>query len=403
MEYREIFRSAIQALRNNVLRTSLTMIGIIIGITSVILIYSIGQGAVAFVTNELSSFGTDYFQITPGTNQFSTFAGSNTITFDDVEAIRDDKSLTNIRYVAPVSVASVNVTANGEDEEVLAYGSTSEIFEILRPDLIEGEFMTEEQGQASEKIAILGVDVVEDLFGEDTSAVGEVIRINNNTFRVTGVMESSSALAGGFINNSIIVPIDVITREIVGEERLQEIDIGVHDQNAINQTIEDVELLLRDRHNLDEEDENDFQISSAQDILSTVQTITGLLTTMIAGISGISLVVGGVGVMNIMLVSVTERTKEIGLLKAIGAKQKDILTQFLVEAVVMTLIGGVIGILLGIGGAYVISAIAGIPFIISVPAILTAVGVSTLVGIVFGLYPARRAAQLSPIDALRYE
>lgn len=403
MEYKEIVQSAIQALRNNMLRTGLTMLGIIIGISSVILIYSIGQGAIAFVTDELSSFGTDYFQINPGTSQFSTFAGSNTLTFEDVEAIKNDRSLTNIRYVVPISMASVIIGANGEDEEVLAYGTTSEIFEILRPDLVEGEFMTEEQSDAAERIAVLGIDVVEKLFGENSSAVGEVVRINNRTFRITGVIESSSVLAGGFINNSIIVPIDVVTREIVGEERLQEIDIGVHDQNSINQTIEDVELLLRDRHNLDENDENDFQIASAQDILTTVETITGLLAVMIAGISGISLVVGGVGVMNIMLVSVTERTREIGLLKAIGAKEKDILTQFLVESVVMSLIGGIIGIAIGISGAFLVSLIANIPFVVSIPSVIIAVGVSTLVGVVFGLYPARRAAKLSPIDALRYE
>lgn len=403
MEYKEIVQSAIQALRNNMLRTGLTMLGIIIGISSVILIYSIGQGAIAFVTDELSSFGTDYFQINPGTSQFSTFAGSNTLTFEDVEAIKNDRSLTNIRYVVPISMASVIIGANGEDEEVLAYGTTSEIFEILRPDLVEGEFMTEEQSDAAERIAVLGIDVVEKLFGENSSAVGEVVRINNRTFRITGVIESSSVLAGGFINNSIIVPIDVVTREIVGEERLQEIDIGVHDQNSINQTIEDVELLLRDRHNLDENDENDFQIASAQDILTTVETITGLLAVMIAGISGISLVVGGVGVMNIMLVSVTERTREIGLLKAIGAKEKDILAQFLVESVVMSLIGGIIGIAIGISGAFLVSLIANIPFVVSIPSVIIAVGVSTLVGVVFGLYPARRAAKLSPIDALRYE
>lgn len=403
MEYKEIFKSAIQALRNNVMRTSLTMIGIIIGITAVILIYSIGQGAVTFITNELASFGTDYFQINPGSSQISTFAGSKALTFDDIEAIKKDKSLTNIKDIAPIAMASVKVLGNGEEDELLTYGTTHEAYNILRPDIIAGEFITEEQELASEKVAVIGVDAAKKFFGENTNAIGETIRINNRIFRISGVLSSSSALAGGFLNNSLFIPIKVVTNEILGDEILQEIDISVHDQNSINQTMEDVETILRDQHKLSENDENDFRISSAQDILTTVQTITGLLTAMIAGISGISLVVGGVGVMNIMLVSVTERTKEIGLLKAIGAKQKDILTQFLMESVVMTVIGGIIGIILGITGAFAISLLANIPFVVSVPAILIAVGVSTLVGIVFGLYPARRAARLSPIDALRYE
>ncbi len=385
------------------MRTSLTMLGIVIGITAVILIYSIGQGAVTFITNELSSFGTDYFQINPGTSQISALAGSKSLTAEDLETIENDDSLTNIKSIAPFAMASVKVSANGEEDELLTYGSTHEAQEILRPDIVGGEFITEEQELSSERIVVMGVDVAEKFFGENSSPVGETIRINNKIFRVTGVFSSSSALAGGFFNNSIFIPIGVVTNDILGDDSLQEIDVMVHDQNSINQTIEDVEVILRDNHNLSEGDENDFQISSAKDILSTVQTITGLLTAMIAGISGISLVVGGVGVMNIMLVSVTERTKEIGLLKAIGAKRNDILTQFLMESVVMTLIGGLIGIVLGIAGAYAVSKAANIPFVVSIPAIIIAVGVSTLVGIVFGLYPARRAAKLSPIDALRYE
>lgn len=403
MEYKEIIKSAFSALRGNILRTSLTMLGIIIGITSVILIYSIGQGAVKFITDELTSFGIDYFQINPGSNQISTFAGSTTLTFEDLEAIENDTSLTNIKSVAPIAMASEVVEANGEEDDLLIYGITHEVLDILRPDVTDGEFITEEQETTSEKAAVIGSDVAEKFFGENSSPVGETIRINNKTFQVTGVVESSSVIAGGFINNALFIPIDVVINEIVGEEKLQEIDISVHDPSTINQTMEDVETLLRDRHNLDEDDENDFQIQSAQDMLSTVQTITNLLTVIIIAISGISLIVGGVGVMNIMLVSVTERTREIGLLKAIGAKEKDILTQFLVEAIVMTLIGGIIGIILGVSGAFVISLAFEIPFVVSIPAIIIAVGVSTLVGIVFGLYPAKRAARLSPIDALRYE
>lgn len=402
MDYKELVLTAIQALKSNILRTSLTMIGIIIGISSVILIVSIGQGAVAFVTKELSSFGTDYFQINPGSDFSSTFT-SQSLSMEDVEAIQNDTSLTNVKMVVPISMANAVITANNEKESVSIYGSTGDAFEIFRPEIQYGEFMTDEENDSGERVAVLGSVIAESLFGEDTDPVGERVRINNIPFRVIGVSHSASALAGGLINRAVFVPITVVFNEITGEEVIQEIDVSVHDTNLINQTMEDVEAILRDEHNLEEDEENDFQMQSAQDILGTVQTITGLLTAMIAGISGISLIVGGVGVMNIMLVSVTERTKEIGLLKAIGAKEKDILTQFLIEAVIMTLAGGVVGICIGIGGAYLISLVAGIPFVVSIPAILIAVGISSLVGIVFGLYPARRAARLSPIDALRYE
>lgn len=403
MEYKEIIIAALQSLKRNILRTALTMLGIIIGIASVILIYSIGQGAVVFITNELTSFGTDYFQINPGTSQVSAFAGSKALTFEDVEAIKNDASLTNIKSIAPIAMASVTISANGEEEELLTYGATYEVLEILRPDVIQGEFITEEQQIASERVAVLGIDAVETFFGQDATAVGEIVRISNKTFRVIGVVESTSVLAGGFINNAVFIPIDVVTKQILGEEKLQEIDISVIDANSINQTIEDVEALLRDRHGLEAGDENDFRIASARDIISTVSTITSLLTAMIVAISAISLIVGGVGVMNIMLVSVTERTREIGLLKAIGARQQDILIQFLIESIVMSFIGGLIGITIGISGAFLVSLAFKIPFIVSLPAIIVAAGVSTLVGIIFGLYPARRAARLSPIDALRYE
>lgn len=403
MEYFEIVKSAIQALRNNILRTTLTMLGIIIGITAVILIYSIGQGAVKFVVDELSSFGTDYFQINPGTSQFSAFAGSDTLTFEDVEAIRNDSSLTNVKHVAALAMASVVASANGEEKDLLAYGSTHEVLDILKPDVIEGEFITEDNDNTNEKVVVLGKEAAKTFFGEDSPSVGESLRIKDSNYRVVGVVESTSVLAGGFLNNALFIPLNVVTDQILGNKKIQEIDVSVHDQNSINQTIEDVENLLRERHNLDDDEDNDFIIASAGDILSTVQTITGLLTALIVAISAISLVVGGVGVMNIMLVSVTERTKEIGLLKALGAKKKDILTQFLIEAIVMTLIGGIIGITIGISGAFFVSILFNIPFVLSIPAVLIAVSVSALVGIVFGYYPARHAANLSPIEALRYE
>jgi putative ABC transport system permease protein len=404
MDYREIIITALQTLRNNIMRTALTTIGIIIGITSVILIVSLGQGAVQFITNELSSFGTDYFQINPGKSDFSsTFAGVNTLTLADVEAIKNDTSMTNIKQVAPLAVTTSKVSGNDEEESITISGVTHEMLEILRPEIIYGEFITEENESTSERVAVLGSDVADTFFGEETDPVGERIRINSTPFRVIGVAKSESALAGSILNKSIYVPIELVFNQFLGGDTIQEIDVSVHNENQIKQTMEDVEALLRDRHNIKEGDDNDFRIASAQDILTTVQTITGLLTTMIAAISGISLVVGGVGVMNIMLVSVTERTKEIGLLKAIGAKEKDIMMQFLIESVVMTLCGGIIGIILGVGGAYLIAKGVNIPFVVSFPAILIAVGVSAGVGIAFGYYPARKAAKMQPIEALRYE
>lgn len=404
MDYREIVLSALQSLRRNILRTSLTMLGIIIGITSVILIASIGQGAVKFITNELSVFGTNYFQIVPGNNFQSTISGGVTpLTRDDVEAIRNEASFTNIEEVAPFAFTSKKVTAEGDDKSGVIYGITPEAETLLQPDMLYGEFISEEHNDANEKVAVLGKDIAEELFGAETNPVGESIRIGNKRFKVIGVSKSPGGFAGNFINDAVNIPLNTLITHITGEDELVEIDISVKDEDLINETIADVEVFMRERHDLEEGDENDFSIQSFLDVIGTVQTITTLLTTMIAAISGISLIVGGVGVMNIMLVSVTERTREIGLLKAIGAKQKDILAQFLIESVVMSVIGGVIGILLGIGGAFTIATVVGIPFVTSIPWILLAVGMSTLVGVVFGLYPARRAAGLSPIDALRHE
>ncbi|MBU4098111.1 ABC transporter permease, partial [Patescibacteria group bacterium] len=305
MEYKESFLSSIYALKANKLRTFLTMLGIIIGISSVILIVSIGQGAVSFITKELSVFGTNFFSINPGGDILSATAGqSNTLTMADVEAIRNDSSISNIEYIAVNSIGTVKAVANGEDKNVMAYGVTYEMYEILKPDMVYGDFISDENNLGSERVAVLGVDVVEKFFGKDADPTSETIKINNMPFRVIGVAESTSFLAGGVLNNSIYIPLSVMFDQILGKEYIQEIDISVKDTDTINQTIEDVEILLRDRHNLEEGEDNDFITQSFQDMLSTVQTITNLLTVMVAAISAISLVVGGVGVMNIMFVSV---------------------------------------------------------------------------------------------------
>lgn len=404
MDYNELIRSAFQSLRANALRTFLTMLGIIIGISAVILIFSIGQGAVAYVKNELSMFGTDFFQINPGNNAISALMGeANTVTMDDVNAIEKDKSITNIRTVGAFASIATTVTANDINKVYLIYGMSPSIQDLLKPNMVVGNFFTDEQNLQSQRVAVVGNQVADTFFGKGVNPLNEKMKIQQKTFKVIGVAKSGSVLFGGFFDNAIFIPIDVMLHEMEGGGRIREVDIAVYDTNRMNETIQQVTDLLRDRHNLKTGDENDFITASATDSITIVENITNILTLIFVGISAISLIVGGVGVMNIMLVSVTERTREIGLLKAIGAQEKDILFQFLIEAMVMTGFGGLLGIAVGIGGAALVSMLVKIPLVVSPIAILIAFGISMLVGVGFGMYPARRAARLSPIDALRYE
>lgn len=404
MDIEELFISAYESLKKNTLRTLLTMLGIVIGIASVILIFSIGQGAIRFVTNELSIFGTNFFQINPGSSAMSSMMGSSqTITLDDVDAIRDNPSFTNIQSVGAFTTSTTTVAANDIDKTYLIYGMSPEIVDMLKPTMVEGMFFTTEDNLEERRVVVIGEKAKETFFGTTTNIIGEKIKVGQKTFKIIGVAKSGSVLFGNFFDNALFIPINVTLHQMEGNLHIREIDISVKNTNLMNETMMQVTNLLRDRHNLKENEENDFITASATDALSTVQTITNVLTLIISAIGAISLVVGGVGVMNIMFVSVTERTREIGLLKAIGAQEKDILLQFLIEAIVMTSIGGILGIMFGVLGAGIISLIVGIPLVIQPLSVIIAVGISMLVGIIFGLYPARRAARLSPIDALRYE
>lgn len=404
MDVKELLLSSLQALRSNTLRTLLTMIGIVIGISSVILIFSIGQGAVSYVNGELSTFGTNFFQLNPGNNTIAAMMGNmNTLTLEDVDAIRKDTSLTNVESVGAFATTTTTVTANNIDKTYMVYGMSPEIIDLLKPKLDEGSFYTPEDNLESQRVVVLGKKVKETLFGGDATVVHEKVKIGQRTFKVVGVASSGSVLFGSFFDSAVFIPINVALHQMEGNLHIREVDISVKDTSLMNDTINQVTELIRDRHNLKAGEENDFITASATDALSTVQTITNVLTLIISAIGSISLVVGGVGVMNIMLVSVTERTREIGLLKAIGAQEKDILLQFLIEAVVMTGIGGILGIILGLLGAGIISLFIGIPLVVQPLSVILAVAVSMSVGILFGLYPARRAARLSPIDALRYE
>ncbi|MFC1750814.1 ABC transporter permease [Pseudomonadota bacterium] len=403
MQVAEVLISSKQALSANKLRTGLTMLGIVIGVSSVILISSIGQGATAFVTNELSVFGSGYFRIAPGQNAFTQVATTkNPLTTKDAAAI-NNAQIPNVDLVAPLAFSNATITGNQEKIRGTVRGVSPLVLQILQPEIVYGEFINQEHDDTSARVAVLGHEMSEELFGQDANPVGKGIRIDNARYRIIGMTKASGAITGNIFNNVVIVPINSLITNISGVDELFQIVVSVTNEDQLNQTITDTEVFLRDYRDIDEDEDADFFTQSYSETLDTIETVTNLLTLMISAISGISLVVGGVGIMNIMLVSVTERTREIGLLKAIGAKDSDVLNQFIIESITLSLIGGFIGILLGVAGTSLVSNLANIPFVINPTYLMFATIVSILIGLVFGIYPARRAAQLNPIDALRHE
>lgn len=395
-------KSSLHVLANNKLRSGLTMLGIVIGISAVIMISSIGQGAVAYITDELAVFGTNFFRIASGESFFSSFATpSNPLTLEDLEAIEEIEN-SNIQYVVPIALANRKISSDFDEVSANVFGTTSGLVMIMKPTLVYGDFFSDDDNEGVAKVGIIGIEMAEELFGENTNPVGQFVRVDSTRVKIVGVARSIGGIADLYFKG-LIVPINTHRSYLTGKDRIFQMVVSIADEDLLNQTVSDVEVVLRDHRELGEEEENDFFVQSFRETLSTIQSITGLLTVTVSGISAISLIVGGIGVMNIMLVTVTERTKEIGLLKAIGARDNDILVQFLIESVTLTLLGGVVGIMLGIGGAFLASVVAGIPFVVSPVSVVLAIGVSSLVGVVFGLFPARRAARLDPIEALRYE
>jgi len=407
MSYPELVTSALTALKSNVLRTLLTMLGIIIGIAAVILIVSLGAGATQTITNQISSFGTNLIVVIPGSlsqGPPSGLGGSvKTLTPEDGEAILGSGRVVNVEVVSPMVTKPTKVVAGGVDVSATVQGVAASYQILQSVDMAQGEFLTEDHEQGLSRVAVLGADIAVDLFGEGAEPVGKSVKIDNRSFRVIGVAAPKGGSPLANPDESVYIPYTTAMKVLLGQNHVQAIMVQAVDPKLIDQTMEDINTLLSERHKIADGDDPDFSLRSSKDALATLDTVTGLLTALLAGIAGISLLVGGIGIMNIMLVTVTERTKEIGLLKAIGAKRRDILTQFLIESVVLTLVGGSIGIVLGISLAYVITQVVNIPFIVQVSSIFLAVGVSAGVGIGFGFYPAQRAAKLSPIEALRYE
>ncbi|MCL5111181.1 MAG: ABC transporter permease [Chloroflexi bacterium] len=413
MDVVESLRLALRALQANKLRSALTMLGIIIGVSAVITLMSVGNGASLRITNQIQSMGSNLLFVSPGAAQqggVRQAAGTQpTLTLDDADAIANPDNLPMVTGVAPEMNSFGQVVAGPTNVNTRILGVTPAYQDVRKYDVAEGEFISEQNVQARSLVVVLGSNVAETLFpgGEP---VGQTLKINRLTFRVIGVLASKGAQAMGNQDDIVMAPITTVQqrlnrqRTVAGSAVVQTINVQVADGTNMQQATEQIAELLRERHHVAQDD---FTISSQEDLLAVVQQITGILTLLLGAIAGISLVVGGIGIMNIMLVSVTERTREIGIRKAVGAKRNHILAQFLVEAVVVSLVGGGAGVLLGAGLSSLIASIdfggQKLPTVITADSVLLATGVSAAIGLFFGIYPANRAASLSPIEALRYE
>lgn len=394
MNYTEVFMTALTSLKSNKLRTMLTMLGIIIGILAVTLVLIISQGATTAITSKISSLGTNL-----------VFAGqgpTGQLTTQDAQAIV--QQIPDISAYSDVVSNSKQVSANGQTGTYTVQGVNPSYATMLSFTLQEGSFFTDDDVTSYASVAVLGSQAVTDLFGQDANPTGQYIQIGNETFQVIGTLTQEGNGAGGNPDTSIYIPVTTAMSTITGSNNLNAVILLAKDQSEVNLIAKEVKQLMLDRYNVtDPKVIQSYTVDTSQGLLTTINSITTILSSVLAGIAGISLLVGGIGIMNIMLVTVTERTKEIGLLKAIGAKSGNILTQFLIESVVLTVSGGIIGMLLGVGAGYVLAKIFKVPFTLPYFSIIGAVLVSIIIGLIFGIYPAQRAAKMNPIEALRYE
>jgi len=400
-----IVRSAFRALRRNKMRSFLTMLGIIIGVGAVIAMLAIGQGAEYSVKQQISSLGTNVLIVFPGSQQTGGLrmgAGTvTTLTEEDAWAIQ--KECPAVAFVSPGARSGGQVIAGNLNWGTSIEGTGADYLEIRSWAVEYGEFYSEQDIKAAAKVCILGKTVADALFPESTP-VGQNVRIRNVPFKVLGVLSKKGQNAMGMDQDDIILaPYTTVLRRLSHSPYLRQVLVSATSPSSIGAAQTQITELLRMRHKIAPYDADDFTIRNQSDLAATATATTGILTILLASIASVSLLVGGIGIMNIMLVSVTERTREIGIRMSVGARGRDILTQFLIEALVLSLLGGIIGILLGVGGSVAISAFAKWPTIITVFSILLSFGFSIAIGIFFGFYPARKAALLNPIDALRYE
>ncbi len=405
----EPFSTAWVGVATHKLRSFLTILGIVIGVAAVISLMSIGKGAQADILSRIGSLGSDLITISPGSSYYmgvrSTAGSVRTLTQEDAEAISEQVAY--IDFVAPTYSTSLQLVVGGENMNTRVTGVPPEYQEIQNLEIAYGAFFSDYEYQRGAKVVVLGSEVKETLFG-DTNPIGQKIRMGNNIVRVIGVMESKG---GGFgsPDSSILAPLTAMQQMVAqqrtaqGERVVSSIALTVSDEEQTDYVVEEITSLLRTRHRLGPNVDDDFRIMSMQEIAETITEATGTMTLLLGAIAAISLLVGGIGVMNIMLVSVLERTREIGIRKALGAREHDIWIQFLIEAALLTLAGGIIGVVVGWVVSYIVSSTGLVTTVVTADIVILAVSVSVGIGLFFGFYPAWNASRLNPIDALRAE
>ena len=410
MKFQDLFEETTSALTSNKMRSGLTILGIVIGIASVIAMVAIGTGSQSSIDASIQSLGSNLILVMPGFQRGAAAGpvsagrgGATTLTQADADAIQSQ--VTSIAAISPELSKRYQVTASGNNTNTTVTGTVAAYAQVRNEQMQEGSFISDQDVSSLSKVAVLGPTTETDLFGAGVDGIGQSIRINNLNFTVIGILKAKGGTGFSNQDDVIFIPISTAQQYLAGNSNnsLSEIDIEAASQNAMTSIQTNITNLLLSRHNITNPTSADFQVLNQQSIVNSASSVTNTFTILLASIAGISLVVGGIGIMNMMLTTVTERTREIGLRKAIGADETDINMQFLTESFMLTLIGGIIGIVLGWGVAWAITKFSGTATSVSTLSVVLAFGVSAIIGIIFGYYPARRASKLNPIEALRYE
>jgi putative ABC transport system permease protein len=405
MKITSIIKIALRALRRNKMRSVLTSLGIIIGVGAVIAMVGIGNGARAQVESQIASLGRNVILVFSGSQTRgglrTGWGGSGSLTIEDAQAIQ--REVPGISAVSPEVRTVTQISYGNQNWSTQILGEAPEYFDIRQWQLSSGSPFTEQDVHGANKVAVIGVTVAKQLFG-DLDPVGQILRVKNVPFVITGLLSRKGlSVMGNDQDDVVILPYTSAMKRVMGTTTLRSMTLQATSEDLLSSVQQQVTELLRQRHKIFGGKEDDFTVSTQQEIAETATATSRIMTVLLAAIASVSLIVGGIGIMNIMLVSVTERTREIGIRMAVGARRRDILLQFLIEAITLSSIGGVIGILLGFGISEILSAIAHWPTLISPLSVIVSFLFSAAVGVFFGFYPARKAASLNPIDALRYE